>query len=86
MKKILSTTLIVALAVTSVFAATYNGAAEIELGYDLESKDYGFTNTQLRKLKWIITFDSGEAGSEGEGDLRAVIAATFSASQKIAYY
>jgi hypothetical protein len=84
MKKILSIALIVALAVTSVFAATYNGEADIELGFNLESKDYGFTNTQLRKLKWTITFDSGEAGSEGEGDLRAVIAATFSASQKVA--
>ena len=84
MKKILSIALIVALAVTSVFAATYNGEADIELGFDLDSKDYGFTNTQLRKLKWTLTYETGDAGSEGEGDLKAVIAATFSASQKIA--
>ncbi len=84
MKKILSIALIVALAVTSVFAATYNGEADIELGFDLDKKDYGFTNTQLRKLKWTLTYETGDAGSEGEGDLKAVIAATFSASQKIA--
>lgn len=84
MKKILSIALIVALAVTSVFAATYNGEADIELGFDLDSKDYGFTNTQLRKLKWTLTYETGDAGSEGEGDLKAVIAATFTASQKVA--
>ncbi len=84
MKKILSIALIVALAVTSVFAATYNGEADIELGFNLDSKNYGFTNTQLRKLKWTLTYETGDAGSEGEGDLKAVIAATFTASQKVA--
>ncbi len=84
MKKILSIALIVALAVTSVFAATYNGEADIELGFNLDSKEYGFTNTQLRKLKWTLTYETGDAGSEGEGDLKAVIAATFTASQKVA--
>ena len=84
MKKILSIALIAALALTSVFAATYNGKAALELGYDLDSSKYGFENSTSRKLKWTITYDTGTAGSEGEGDLRAVIAAEFSASQKVA--
>lgn len=84
MKKILSIALIAALALTSVFAATYNGKAALELGYDLDSSKYGFENSTSRKLKWTITYDTGTAGSEGEGDLRAVIAAEFTASQKVA--
>ncbi len=85
MKKILSIALIVALAVTSVFAAaTYNGKASIELGFDLDKKDYGFTNGVQHKLNWTVELETGTAGSEGEGDLKAVIAATFSLKSKLA--
>ena len=85
MKKILSIALIVALAVTSAFAAaTYNGNASIELGFDLDSKDYGFTNGVQHKLNWTVELDTGTAGSEGEGDLKAVIAASFSLKSKLA--
>ena len=84
MKKILSIALIAALALTSVFAATYNGKAALELGYDLDSSDYGFTNSVGHKLKWTLELETGTAGSEGEGDLKAVIAAEFSVKNEIA--
>ncbi len=84
MKKILSIALIAALALTSVFAATYNGKAALELGYNLDDSKYGFTNSVGHKLKWTLELETGTAGSEGEGDLRAVIAAEFSIKNKIA--
>ncbi len=84
MKKILSIALIAALALTSVFAATYNGKAALELGYNLDSSDYGFTNSVGHKLKWTLELETGTAGSEGEGDLKAVIAAEFSVKNEIA--
>ena len=84
MKKILSIALIVALALTSVFATTYNGKAALELGYDLDKEDYGFDNSLGRKLSWTLELETGTAGSEGEADLRAAIAAEFSVGNEIA--
>lgn len=84
MKKILSIALIAALALTSVFAATYNGKAALELGYDLDKEDYGFVNSLGHKLSWTLELETGTAGSEGEADLRAAIAAEFSVGKEIA--
>ena len=84
MKKILSIALIVALALTSVFATTYNGKAALELGYDLDKEDYGFDNSLGHKLSWTLELETGTAGSEGEADLRAAIAAEFSVGKEIA--
>ena len=84
MKKILSIALIVALALTSVFATTYNGKAALELGYDLDKEVYGFTNSLGHKLSWTLELETGTAGSEGEADLRAAIAAEFSVGNEIA--
>mgnify|MGYP002521380095 FL=1 len=84
MKKILSIALIAALALTSVFAATYNGKAALELGYNLDDSNYGFANSVGHKLKWTLELEAGTAGSEGEGDLKAVIAAEFSIKNEIA--
>lgn len=81
MKKILSIALIAALVLTSAFAAVsgFKGDATLSLGYDLDSTDYGFTNGSKVEAKWGFELDSAKAGSEGEGDLKAVIAAEFKA-------
>ncbi len=77
MKKILTIALIVALCLTSAFAVSFTGSASLELGYDLDSKDYGFKNAVTPKLIFGFELGSGEGGSAGEKDLRAEIAGTF---------
>ena len=79
MKKILSIALIAALVITSAFAA-YSGSATIKAGVDLDSKNYGFVNATDQTIKFGFDFATGEGASAGEGDLRAEIAAKFSAS------
>ena len=82
MKKILSIALIAALVATSAFAA-YTGSATIKAGVDLDSKDYGFVNATDQTIKFDFDFATGEGAAAGEGDLRAEIAAKFSA--KLSY-
>ena len=77
MKKILSIALIAALALTSVFAVSFKGSAALNLGYDLESKNYGFENVQKPELKFGFELGSGNGESAGEKDLRAEIAGEF---------
>ena len=77
MKKILSIALIAALVATSAFAA-FSGSAAIKAGVDLDSKNYGFINSDSETLIFTFEFASGEVSSSGEGDLRAEIAADFS--------
>ena len=77
MKKILSIALIVALAVCSVFATSFKGSAAIELGYDLDTKVYGFENKPSTELKFGFELESGNGGKAGEKDLRAEIAGEF---------
>ena len=86
MKKILSIALIAALTVCSVFAATFTGSAALELGYDLDTKDYGFANNASTKLNFGFELGSGEGGQAGEKDLRAEIAGTFKVEFKAADY
>ena len=77
MKKILSIALIAALVATSAFAA-FSGSAAIKAGVDLDSKNYGFINSDSETLIFTFEFASGEVSASGEGDLRAEIAADFS--------
>ena len=86
MKKILSIALIAALIVGSAFAGFKKGEATIDLGYNLDSQAYGFTNGT--DVKYNFGFVLGEENAEkaGEGDLRAEIAASFKAEFKAADY
>ena len=77
MKKILSIALIAALVATSAFAA-FSGSAALKAGVDLDSKNYGFINSDSETLIFTFEFASGEVSASGEGDLRAEIAADFS--------
>ncbi len=77
MKKILSIALIAALALTSVFAVSFTGNAALNLGYDLDTKDYGFENVNGTTLKFGFELGSGNGESAGEKDLKAEIAGEF---------
>lgn len=77
MKKILSIALVAALLVSSVFAASFTGDATLSLGYDLDTKEYGFANGKSTTLKFGFELGSGDGASAGEGDLRAEIAGAF---------
>lgn len=86
MKKILSIALIAALALTSVFAVSFKGNAALNLGYDLDTKDYGFANDKGTELKFGFELGSGNGESAGEKDLRAEIAGEFKVEFKEAKY
>ena len=83
MKKILSIALIAALFVASAFAGFGESYATLDLGFDLDSKDYGFVNGQ--QVKYSMSFELGADAAEkaGEADLRAEIGAEFGAKIKI---
>ena len=74
MKKILSIALIAALVATSAFAG-FSGAATVGLGYNLESKGYGFSNSTESKVTFELT--SEEAAAEAEGSVIAGIKGSF---------
>lgn len=82
MKKILSIALIAALIVGSAFAGFKKGEATISLGYDLDTKDYGFKNAASVKYNFGFVLGEDSAAKAGEGDLRAEIAAEFAAEIK----
>ena len=83
MKKILSIALIAALFVASAFAGFGESYATLDLGFDLDSKDYGFVNGN--QVKYSMNFELGADAAEkaGEADLRAEIGAEFGAKIKI---
>lgn len=86
MKKILSIALIAAFALTSVFAVSFTGNAALNLGYDLDTTDYGFENVNGTELKFGFELGSGNGASAGEKDLRAEIAGEFKVEFKEAKY
>ena len=86
MKKILSIALIAALIVGSAFAGFKDTAATIDLGYNLDSQAYGFTNVAAVKYNFGFVLGAEDAAKAGEGDLRAEIAASFKAEFKAADY
>ena len=86
MKKILSIALIAALIVGSAFAGFKKGEATIDLGYNLDSQAYGFTNGTAVKYNFGFVLGEENAEKAGEGDLRAEIAASFKAEFKAADY
>ena len=86
MKKILSIALIAALVLSSAFAGFKEGSATIDLGYNLDSKDYGFANGAAVKYNFGFELGSEDKAKAGEGDLRAEIAASFKAEFAAADY
>ena len=74
MKKILSIALVALLAASTVFAG-FTGKAAVGLGYNLETKAYGFSNS----TESTVTFElsSEEAGAEAEGSVFAGIKGSF---------
>ena len=86
MKKIHSIALIAALVLTSAFAGFKDTAATIDLGYNLDSEDYGFANATAIKYNFGFVLGAEDAAKAGEGDLKAEIAASFKAEFKAADY
>ena len=79
MKKILSIALVALLAVSSVFAADFSGSASLKFGYDFETTDWGFKNSQSKSIDIKAEILSRSAESIGEGDIYAGISASFTA-------
>ena len=86
MKKILSIALIAALIVGSAFAGFKDTSATIDLGYNLDTTDYGFANATAVKYNFGFELGSDSGEKAGEGDLRAEIAASFKAEFKASDY
>ena len=79
MKKGIIVLLITVLAAGMAFAGL-TGSAAINLGYDLDSKDYGFANKTNGTYKFSFTFDSSSAEvADHQTDIWAEIAAEASA-------
>ena len=86
MKKILSIALIAALVLSSAFAGFKDTSATIDLGYNLDTTDYGFANATAVKYNFGFELGSDSGEKAGEGDLRAEIAASFKAEFKASDY
>ena len=80
MKKILSIALIAALVVSSVFATSFTGSAEVKSSFNFDDKTYGIENVSGTELKWSWAIDSGDGSSTGAEKLYAEIAGTWSVS------
>ena len=74
MKKILSIALVALFAASTVFAGI-SGAASVGLGYNLEDKSYGFSNSTESKVTFELT--SEETAAEAEGSVIAGIKGSF---------
>ena len=74
MKKILSIALVALLAASTVFAS-FSGKATVSLGYDTESKSYGFSNGKSFSLDLDLATETAE--KVAEGDIYAGVKATF---------
>lgn len=75
MKKISTVLLVLALASTMVFASL-TGSATVELGYNLDSSDYGFLNGNGFKANFVFVEDLVKR--EGEQDVSVRVDAEFS--------
>ncbi|MSU06899.1 hypothetical protein FYJ80_08960 [Spirochaetales bacterium NM-380-WT-3C1] len=73
MKKTIAILLVAVLAVSSVFAG-FSGKATVGLGYNWETKDYGFSNGTGFDVD--VDLSTAEAGNDVEGDIYAGIKAT----------
>jgi hypothetical protein len=76
MKKF-SVILIVSVIAMAMAFAGISGKASIELGYNLDNGDYGFTNA-IKFTVDKINLASGEGSAKGEGAIYAEIAGSFS--------
>ena len=65
MKKILSIALIAALVVSSVFATSFTGSAEVKNSFNFDDKTHGIANDSGTELKWSWAIDSGDGSSTG---------------------
>ena len=65
---------------TSVFAGFKDTAATIDLGYNLDTEDYGFANAAAIKYNFGFVLGAEDTAKAGEGDLKAEIAASFKAA------
>ena len=73
MKKTIAILLVAVLAVSSVFAG-FSGKATVGLGYNWETKDYGFSNGTGFDVD--VDLETAEADKVAEGDIYAGIKAT----------
>ena len=73
MKKTIAILLVAVLAVSSVFAG-FSGKATVGLGYNWETKEYGFSNGTGFDVN--VDLATAEAGNVAEGDIYAGIKAT----------
>ena len=73
MKKTIAILLVAVLAVSSVFAG-FSGKATVGLGYNWETKEYGFSNGTGFDVN--VDLSTAEAGNVAEGDIYAGIKAT----------
>ena len=75
MKKILSIALVALLVASTAFAG-FSGKAKLSLGYDTETKSYGFSNGQEFSVDLDVASETAEA--KGEGEVFAGVKATLS--------
>ena len=80
MKNILSIAPIAALVVSSVFATSFTGSAEVKSSFNFDDKTYGIGNVSGTELKQSWAIDSGDGSSTGAEKFYAEIAGTWSAS------
>ena len=73
MKKILTIALVALLAASTAFAG-FSGKATLSLGYDTESKEYGFVNGDSFSVDLDLATESAEKA--GEGDIYAGVKAS----------
>ena len=76
MKKLLTVLLVAVLAAGFVFAGL-TGDATLGAGFNLDNKEYGFTNAEALKGSLAFELGKGDLGSVGEGKIYAEIAATY---------
>ena len=75
MKKILSIALVALLVASTAFAG-FSGKAKLSLGYNTETKSYGFSNGQEFSVDLDVASETAEA--KGEGEVFAGVKATLS--------
>ena len=80
MTKLLSIALIAPLVVSSVFATSFTGSAEVKSSFNFNDKTYGIGNVSGTELKWSWAIDSGDGSSTGPEKLYAEMAGTWSVS------
>ena len=76
MKKVFSVLTVAVLAVSTVFAG-FSGSANVDLGYNFDNGNYGFTNGE-NKVEGTFELHSDSAEKKGEGSVYAGIKASMS--------